>query len=363
METHGRTTRRRRRVPVAPPTYFEDADEPADAPVDAPAWLAVSRAVALFFGSFTLLNVFGEIRHPGFDANIWWIDLRPFPVPAARGALSFAGVLMVAFALRPSMSSFRRRITIAVVLVLFGATLWNAFVFYALWKRGQITTHFAVPFSLHVAASLAVVVAGLVAPTDGSPRPGRDFVLGVLTLLVCLVGFPIAQMSSFGNTDYRREADVIVVFGCRAYADGSPSSALLDRVTAGCELYRQGLAHKLILSGAAGDNNVHEADVMRAEAIRLGVPEADILIDPLGVDTQASVKNTVAMFEQLSARRVLAVSHFYHLPRIKLAYHRAGIEVFTVPAKQRQPLQRLLEFELREVGALWYYYLEPLTKG
>src|SRR4051812_21064682 len=157
METHARSTRRRRAPMAPPPTYVEEAREPDQEPFAVPAWLAVSRAVAFFFGAFTLLNIFGEIRHPGFDANIWWIDVRGFPVQAARGALSFAAMLLIAFALRPAMSAFRRRVTFIVVLALFGAALWNAFVFYALLKRGQISTNFAVPFSLHVAASLAVI--------------------------------------------------------------------------------------------------------------------------------------------------------------------------------------------------------------
>lgn len=37
----------------------------------------VARGVALFFGLFSLLNVLGELRTPGFDANGWWIDFRP----------------------------------------------------------------------------------------------------------------------------------------------------------------------------------------------------------------------------------------------------------------------------------------------
>jgi len=41
------------------------------------------RGVALFFGLFSLLNLVGLLRTPGFDANVWWIDLRPLPLPAS----------------------------------------------------------------------------------------------------------------------------------------------------------------------------------------------------------------------------------------------------------------------------------------
>jgi hypothetical protein len=58
---------------------------------------------------------------------------------------------------------------------------------------------------------------------------------------------------------------------------------------------------------------------------------------------------------------VLAVSHFYHLPRIKLAFQREGRDVFTVPAEQTEPLVGLPRYMLREVAALWMYYLLPLA--
>jgi len=45
------------------------------------ATLIAARAIALFFGGFSLLNVLGDLRHPGFDASLWWIDLRILPSP------------------------------------------------------------------------------------------------------------------------------------------------------------------------------------------------------------------------------------------------------------------------------------------
>jgi len=44
---------------------------------------AVARGLAFFLGSFSLLNVMGDLLSPGFDANHSWIDLRPIHSPAA----------------------------------------------------------------------------------------------------------------------------------------------------------------------------------------------------------------------------------------------------------------------------------------
>lgn len=100
---------------------------------------------------------------------------------------------------------------------------------------------------------------------------------------------------------------------------------------------------------------------MKQMALGLGVHEQDILLDKFGLNTQATVKNTEALFSELHASRILVVSHFYHLPRIKLAYQRDGWEVYTVPAKESYILRQLPYNMAREVAALWVYYLRPLA--
>lgn len=178
---------------------------------------------------------------------------------------------------------------------------------------------------------------------------------------MCLVTFPLAQMVCFGLTDYRRPVDAIVVFGARVFSDGTPSPALEERIRTGCRLYLDGLASQIIFSGGPGKGAIDETEAMRRLAIELGVPDSAIVKDPHGLDTQATVQNTTAIFPELGVRRVLAVSHFYHLPRIKMTYRRAGWEVYTVPSERRYLLGLLPYFMAREVVALWAYYLRPLS--
>ena len=56
--------------------------------------------------------------------------------------------------------------------------------------------------------------------------------------------------------------------------------------------------------------------------------------------------------------RILAVSQFYHLPRIKLAYARAGVDAWTVPA--RTSITRTTAIVSREIPAFWLYYLRAV---
>jgi uncharacterized SAM-binding protein YcdF (DUF218 family) len=340
-------------------------EEPGAAP---PTWTAVSRGLALFLGGFTLLNLAGDLVARGFDANLWWIDLGTaphpswvrsgrLPPPAVAAILAGAAVLLVAFGARPLAGRLRLIATAAACGTLLLGALENVALFYRIVAGGSVRLGIPVPLSLLVALALLSILAGVLkCSRSNRPPPRCHRILTAATVGAALVAFPLLQMVLFGKTDYRRPADAAVVFGARAYADGRPSTALADRVRTACELYSEGLAGKLVFSGGPGDGPVHETEAMRRLAVSLGVPEADIILDPEGLSTGATVRNTTALFEREGWTRILAVSHFYHLPRVKMTYGRAGREVFTVPAKESRVLRRFPYLIAREVVAIWAYY-------
>jgi len=323
------------------------------------AWRGVGRGVAMFFGCFALLNVFRDSWGTGYDAHLWWIDLRPCPSSVARGFLALSGTLYILFATLPQLPKTLRRLTLSMTMALIGVACWNAIGFYRLVKSGSISAGFPVPFSVHIGLCLALIAMGMVGKQAQRSDRLRDAVIGFVAFLACAICFPIGQMFCYGMTDYRREADVAVIFGCRVYPDGRPSQALADRVLTGCELYRAKLVRKLLFSGGPGDGNVHETDAMKRLAMENGVDEADILIDRDGFNTQATVDRSIPQLRTAGLSRVLAVSHSYHLPRIKLCYQRGGLDVLTVPASELTPLHAKNAFIAREVAALWMYYLRP----
>jgi len=324
--------------------------------------LAATRGLALFIGAFSLLNVVGGLAHAGFDANLWWIDLRLLGPWLSRGILATSSLLLIVWGAKPWGSPWRHSVTTMAIAALLGTVAANALVFHVLAARGAISARCPVSFSLLVEGALMVVFAGVWAkplPVPGRLRPVALAVAG-LSVVTGMVGFPLAQMCCFGMTDYRRPAEAVVVFGARVYADGRPSLAVADRVRTACTLYDQGLANIIIVSGGPGDAAIHETQAMRQLAIRLGVPAGDILTDDRGLNTEATVRNTCNLFASHGIHKVLVVSHFYHLPRIKLSYQRRGREVYTVPAEETRALARLPQYMLREVAALWVYYLRPL---
>ncbi len=322
----------------------------------------IARGFALFFAGFSLLNLLGSLYILGFNANNWWIDFHSLRAVSANSLLLIFTICLLGFGLG-LRAIWWRTLSFVVCFGVLTAVGSNILAYYRLRAHGAFFTSPPLPVSLLLFAALLLILFGLAsAPAMFPTHRTRSLLL--FTLLLCMLGFPLAQIFLFGTTDYRRPADVIVVLGAKAYADGTCSSALADRVRTACQLYQQGWAPRLIMSGGPAAPGMSEPEAMRRLAIQLGVPNSAILLDDHGLNTHATVRNTTAMFTRYHLRRVLVVSHFFHLPRIKMAYQRLGWNVFTVPAFRPQIQRRELPFlVLREVAGLWSYYLSPLWGG
>jgi uncharacterized SAM-binding protein YcdF (DUF218 family) len=319
---------------------------------------AMARPIALFLGGFTLLNLLGGLLRAGYDQTILWIDLRALPAGPARLALLVAALLLVGLAVRPPRSGWRRIVTGAALVALVLGTAANTAGFYAALHRGEIRPLIPVPLSLLFAAALLIVLVSLGRPVRRVPA--WRWVAGVLAIVV---GFPLAQMVFFGGTDYRRPADAVVVLGARAYADGRPSLALADRVRTACDLHAEGLVEVVVVSGGPGDGATHETEAMRALAIELGVPAEAVVVDDRGVNTMATAANASRLADRRGWTRLLAVSHAFHLPRVKMAFAREGRDVSTVPARETRPLRSMPYLLAREVVAFWWYWGTTASPG
>jgi uncharacterized SAM-binding protein YcdF (DUF218 family) len=321
--------------------------------------LTVARALALFLGSFDLLNLLGDLKVPGFNANLWWIDLRVLPTTAGRVLLLVSGSVLLLFAVKPPNSAWRKIATAACAIAVAAVCMANSAAFFVLYAKGRINPAVPMPLSLLIGLGMALVAA-TAAPQRIASKEKFSLIRTVAFACILLWAFPVAQMFCFGKTDYRRPADAVVVLGARVYADGTPSDALRDRVNTACSLYREGLAKTLVFSGGAGNGALHETDCMRQIALEQGVAPRDIILDKEGRNTQATVFHTQPILARLNASRVLVVSHYYHLPRVKLAFQRAGWDVYTVPV--REPPWYLHPYNVvREVGAFWAYFFRPLV--
>jgi uncharacterized SAM-binding protein YcdF (DUF218 family) len=325
----------------------------------------VARGLAAALGLFAVTNSLLAQLAPGafLDQNIWWVDCRPAPSWLANPILAASGVLLASYAWKREMATWRRRLTVAALLLLLAASVWNTVAFYGLLALEGISTSMPVPLSAAVAGVLAFLLWAVLNKPDKAPasRPTR-LLQGAIVLSAAAtmaLAFPLAQMFTFGLTDYRRPADAAVVLGAAVWPGNVPSHALADRVNTGIVLYHQGTIQKLIFSGgpSATPERMHEVDVMHRMALDAGVPDHAIILDRNGINTAGTAEHCTRIARQHELRTILAVSHFYHLPRIKMAFQRRGLNVYTVPAHETQVLLKLPYYLAREVAALWFYYL------
>ena len=276
----------------------------------------------------------------------------------------------------PAFGPAARRWPAAVSAVGLGSltalSLLDTVSFFRVLSGARLSSAWPLPFSLLVALSLLLslwlVRAARAAEALRSPPPAaadrragsslRCHARALVSLGVLALAGAVFHIHAFGLTDYRRPADAILVLGARAYANGRPSEALSDRVGTAVELYRAGLGSRLLMSGGIGEGGVSEAMVMRRLAREAGVPDEAIWVDDLGVNTEASLKNARAYLDQQRLSRLLVVSHYHHLPRIKLLSWQQRIECFTVPADEGEArLAKTPYYVLREAAALAFYYL------
>lgn len=304
-----------------------------------------------------MVNVVGALRNKVFDENIWWVDLRFLPARSEQAVMAVAGLVLIAHALRPAERGWRRLLTTAGFAVIVLAGLLNTVDYYRVWARGDIHPLMWVPLSMLLAVLMALIWWTSVRVAAGPPRgrAGRLASIAIVTALF-VAGVPLLQFFFFGTTDYRRPADAIVVLGAKVNPGGIPSKSLNDRITTAVELYELGMADTIIMSGGIESSGYDEAAVMSDVAVAQGVPSDAIILDQGGVNTDATVTDTIEVFRQQGFHRVLVVSHFYHLPRIKLAYEGAGFEVYTVPSRSTF-IRQLPLIVAREIPAFWVYYL------
>ena len=297
-------------------------------------------------------NLVGDLRFARANTNVWWLDLWPVPLPLERVLFFLLAAVLITYASSPRAAHRTRRAGSALLWLASAAAIVSAIRFYVALARREIHTSFPVPLSLIVAV---VLIAAAV--SYGKEHRDRPLTIAAAAIAAAAV-FPLLQVCFFGITDYRRPAEAIVVFGARANADGTASDALADRVRTASALYRAGLAPRVIMSGGPGVGRATEPQVMRALAQQLGVPATAIVEDSAGVNTEATVRNTAKLLS--ASPRVLVVSHFYHLPRIKITYEHYGIEAFTVPSEDTVPFSMPFNL-LRESAAFWWYYVRHLT--
>ena len=123
---------------------------------------------------------------------------------------------------------------------------------------------------------------------------------------------------------------MICLFGAAVWGD-SPSPELEARILWAAQLYREGRAPLLFLSGGPTGSNLSESDVMGTVVIEQGIPRSALIFDNAGVTTAQTLINLKRYMQGNGLTSCLMVSSPFHMARIMVLARLYGLQAFTNP--------------------------------
>jgi len=164
-------------------------------------------------------------------------------------------------------------------------------------------------------------------------------IAGAIALLALAVEVVhVAERIAHQSTvDEAQPADIIVVLGAAEYR-GKPSPVLRARLDHALNLYKQGLAPRILTTGGAGGDPVYtEGDVGRSYLVSRGVPSEAIVVDPEGASTVYSTASAAEIMRRMALRSCIVVSDGYHIFRAKRMLQSSGMRVYGSPRSLSPP--------------------------
>jgi uncharacterized SAM-binding protein YcdF (DUF218 family) len=157
--------------------------------------------------------------------------------------------------------------------------------------------------------------------------------LAVLGLGALYYAFTLVQVWYVARQDQARTADAIVVLGAAQF-DGRPSPVLRARLDHALDLYEQGLAPVVVVTGGKMPaDRFTEATASARYLADRGVPDDAILREVQGRSTWESLSATARILKGQGLDRVLLVSDPYHSLRIRETAEELGLTAYTSPTR------------------------------
>jgi len=179
-------------------------------------------------------------------------------------------------------------------------------------------------------------VGGIPVGSGGRRRWPRRLGIGVLAMMavsIAYYGVTLYQVHSTGTSDQTRPVDAIVVMGAAQY-DGRPSPQLAARLDHALELWSQGVAPVMVVTGGnqPGDRFT-EAEASANYLIAHGVPADAILQETHGHSSYASLDGVATMLREHGLFRILVVSDPFHSLRSRLIAQELSLVAYVSPTR------------------------------
>ena len=195
------------------------------------------------------------------------------------------------------------------------------------------------------------MVHGMSARRTRKPRGVLGWTWRLLLLLALWLLGVAAWIVLVGERDQAAPADAIIVLGAAAY-DAKPSPVFEERIRHGIDLYRRGLAPRLIFTGGFGNGAPYsESQVARRYALKQGVPAQAILIESHSRTTRQNLQEARALMQANELRRAIIVSDPLHMARALRLARELGIDALgsSTPTSRFRSFATRKRFLLQEV--------------
>ena len=155
-------------------------------------------------------------------------------------------------------------------------------------------------------------------------------VVGVAGVLY--LGYTFVEVLQASRQDDAGPAQAIVVLGAAQY-NGQPSPVLQARLDHAVDLYEQGLAPVVVVTGGGqpGDR-VTEASAGRRYLVSRGIPDADLRSEVQGTSSWQSLAAAARFLTREGIDEVILVSSPYHALRTEHIADEVGLEGRASPA-------------------------------
>ncbi len=125
----------------------------------------------------------------------------------------------------------------------------------------------------------------------------------------------------------------IVILGCRVEPGGEVRGALKRRVARGATLYHDRRLELVVVSGGKHWYGSSEAQAMRSELQRLGVPSQVILEEAESFSTRENAAFSALLLAERAVSHVHLVTCDFHMRRAASLFRERGLQVDEYPAR------------------------------
>lgn len=161
-----------------------------------------------------------------------------------------------------------------------------------------------------------------------------------------IFSWPLKQLTPESQ---KHKADAIVVATAGIHESGAPSPGSTTRAYTAAQLYLEGWAPLILVTGGVTRAENPHAEAIGAHIILrgMGVPDEDILIENQAVNTYTNSTRSAEILNARKLKNILLVTHDYHLLRLTLAFEQLGFTIFPYAANTPPP---------KKDKAWWQYF-------